>query len=109
MSTDLLLWYFLHNSGAAHLISDSQFCQKFIANDLKIDYGFGSGQGSDSKAFLVIGHNYWKIDVNVNNLTLELISNYSSMSIGFDNSYKMAFSDGVDTLGLIDVRTESLF
>ena len=107
MSTDLLLWYFLHNSLATDLIPNSEFCEKFIENDLKIDYGFSSGQGSDLKAFLVIGHNYWKIDINIDHMYMRLISDYSSMSNGFDNYFKMAISGGADTVGLIHVRTES--
>ena len=90
------------------MISDSDFCKKFIENDYKIDFGFNSGQGSDLKALLLIGHKYWEIDVNVNNLTLNLVLNNSSEPYYLETApnYKMAFSGGNGTVGLIDVRTE---
>jgi hypothetical protein len=94
-------------SAATPLIRESEFCHQFIKNGHKIDYGFNSGEGFDFKVFLFIGNNFWKIKVNGEDLSLHLVSNYSSKSNVFDKSYKMAFSGGADTVGLIDVSNES--
>ena len=98
----IFVHYFIQNSNAV------DFCQTFENNEFAIDYGFGGNinPAFPPKGFLVIGQNYWKIDVNITSKDIDLVSNESMVNTGFGKGYKTAFSYSDELIGLIDVSIE---
>ena len=100
--SDLILLNFIQNSNGV------DFCETYRNNSFVIDYSFGGNinPAFPPKGFLVIGQNYWKIDVNITSEDIHLISNESMVNTGFGEGYKTAFSYADELIGLIDVSIE---
>ena len=86
----------------------SHFCNKFNENNQKIDYVFNTGIGSDSKVIIVIGHHSWSIDVNPEDLSVQFLSNQSSINDDL-KLYRMGFNGGADIVGFIPKVVNHLF